>query len=434
MRVAVIGAGIVGVTAAFELAADGHDVTVFERNAGVASETSFANAGVLAPGYVTPWAAPGMPLKVLRHLFGRHAPVRFGGIGALAYLPWIWRWWRACRPGVYQANRSQMVGLARFSSQRLHELTQSMNLEFEQARGVLVLLRSAHDLAQAQATLRVLGELQMNFELLDAAQCHSLEPGLNADMPLTAGIALPRDEVGNCRQFAQLMKAQAQAHGARFLFQHDVHALVSGAAPRLLARDLRASASVHAARTEGPVVEADFDGVVVCAGHQANRLLGPLGLGLPIIAVHGYSVTAPLQQREGCPAAGPRAAVMDEKYKIAISRLGQRIRVAGSAELGGPSDTFSDAALATLYKVLEDWFPGAARLSKAQRWKGARPMLPDGPPVIGPSPAAGIWLNLGHGSSGWALACGSARVLADLIARREPAIDITHLAQNRFKR
>ena len=142
MRIAVIGAGIVGVTSAHELSADGHEVTVYERHAGVASETSFANAGVIAPGYVTPWAAPGMPLKVLRHLFGQHAPVRFAGANVLAQLPWIWRWWRACRPAVYQANRGRLYQLAHFSSQRLHAMTLALKLEYEQARGVLVLLRN----------------------------------------------------------------------------------------------------------------------------------------------------------------------------------------------------------------------------------------------------------------------------------------------------
>jgi len=174
--------------------------------------------------------------------------------------------------------------------------------------------------------------------------------------------------------------------------------------------------------------------VVLCTGHRANGLLKSLGLSLPIVAVHGYSITAPLQHREGHPAQGPRAAVMDEKYKVAISRLGQRVRVAGSAELGGAHGAMNDAALATLYKVLDDWFPGAAQLSKAQQWKGARPMLPDGPPVLGPSRANGIWLNLGHGSSGWVLSCGSARVLADLIAGREPAIDISGLGPQRLRR
>jgi D-amino-acid dehydrogenase len=423
VRIAVIGAGIVGVTSAHELAADGHEVTVYERHAGVASETSFANAGVIAPGYVTPWAAPGMPLKVLRHMFGQHAPVRFGGANVLAQLPWIWRWWRACRPAVYQAHRGHLYQLARFSSQRLHALTQALNLEYEQARGVLVLLRSARDVAQAQASLRMLGELQVGFELLDPAQCHRLEPGLNVATPLQAGISLPQDEVGNCRQFAHLLKAQAQRHGAQFLFQQEVLSLSAGVSPKLLSRDLAGNATAEAA----------FDAVLLCTGHQAQRLLKPLGLSLPIAPVYGYSVTAPLSMSDIPTSLGPRAAVMDEKFKVAISRLGQRIRVAGSAEMGGAPGHMNAAALRTLYKVLDDWFPGAARLSQASAWKGARPMLPDGPPVLGQSRSPGIWLNLGHGSSGWALSCGSARVVADLMAGRDPSIDVSGLEPQRLK-
>lgn len=434
MRVAVIGAGIVGVTTAYELAADGHEVTVFERHAGVASETSFANAGVIAPGYVTPWAAPGMPLKVLRHLFGRHAPVRFGGLNALAHLPWMWRWWRACRPAAYRANRGSMFRLAAYSSQRLQALAQGLDLEFERARGVLVLLRSARDLAQAQGALDMLRKLQVPFELLDGAQCRQVEPGLNVEMALHAGISLPQDEVGNCRQFAHLLRAQAQLRGARFLFQHEVLRLDPGTMPRVLVRELAATAAGRTAGSAGRDVEAEFDAVVTCAGHQANRLLQPLGCALPIVAVHGYSITAPLRAGDALAVQGPRGAVMDEQYKVAISRLGQRIRVAGSAELGGSADAMNAAALATLYKVLDDWFPGAAQLSKVTAWKGARPMLPDGPPVLGPSRAAGIWLNLGHGSSGWALSCGSARVLADLIGGHTPAIDLSGLGTQRLQR
>jgi D-amino-acid dehydrogenase len=180
-------------------------------------------------------------------------------------------------------------------------------------------------------------------------------------------------------------------------------------------------------------VEARFDAVLLCTGHQANRLLRPLGLSLPLAPVYGYSVTAPLSTNDHSAAPGPRGAVMDEKFKVAISRLGQRIRVAGSAELGGAPGRMNATALATLYKVLDDWFPGAARLSQASAWKGARPMLPDGPPLLGASRSPGIWFNLGHGSSGWALACGSARVLADLMAQRTPDIDVAGLQPQRLK-
>ncbi len=418
MRVAIIGAGIVGVSTAYELALLGHEVTVFERRSSVAEEASFANAGVLAPGYVGPWAAPGMGWKALRHLLSAQAPVRLGGINAWSQLPWMWRWWRACRPRVHAANRTAMLRLAQFSRDRLLGLTRDLGLEFEQAPGFLVLLRTERDLKAARSNLAVLQDLGVAHEVVDAARCHRLEPGLHTATALHAGIHLPQDGVGNCRHFAHLLKAQAQRLGASFRFDTDVRQVAAGAAPRVALAD---------------AADETFDAVVVCAGVQANRVLNDVGVRLPLAAVHGYSVTAPLRHVDGMPPPGPRAAVMDEHHKIAISRLGQRIRVSGLAELGGRVDDIAAAPLRTLYRTLDDWFPGAAWTREAQHWKGARPMLPDGPPVLGASGAPGVWLNLGHGGSGWALACGSARVLAEQISGREAPLDITGLGVARLR-
>jgi D-amino-acid dehydrogenase len=215
-----------------------------------------------------------------------------------------------------------------------------------------------------------------------------------------------------------LLKAQAQRLGARFRFDTDVQKVAAGILPRVASAGLPDEA---------------FDAVVVCAGVQANRVLADVGIRLPLAAVHGYSVTAPLRHVDGMPSPGPRAAVMDERYKIAISRLGQRIRVSGLAELGGQLDQINPAPLRTLYRTLDDWFPGAAATREAQHWKGARPMLPDGPPVLGASGAPGVWLNLGHGGSGWALACGSARVLAEQISGREAPLDVAGLSMARLR-
>jgi D-amino-acid dehydrogenase len=416
--VAIIGAGIVGVSTAYELALQGHEVAIFERRSSVAEEASFANAGVLAPGYVGPWAAPGMAWKVLRHLFSAHAPVRLGGINALAQLPWMWRWWRACSPRVHAANRRSMLHLAQFSRERLLGLTRDLGLEFEQAPGFLVLLRSERDLKAAKISLAVLQDLGVAHEVLDAARCHRLEPGLHTATPLHAGIHLAQDGVGNCRHFAHLLKTQAQRLGARFRFDTHVQNVTAGPRP-----------SVECA---GAPAE-NFDAVVICAGVQANRVLAGVGVRLPLAAVHGYSVTAPLRHVDGLPPPGPRAAVMDERHKIAISRLGQRIRVSGLAELGGRLDEVAAAPLRTLYRTLDDWFPGAASTREAQHWKGARPMLPDGPPVLGASGASGVWLNLGHGGSGWALACGSARVLAEQISGRDAPLDVSGLSVARLR-
>lgn len=425
MRLAVIGAGIIGVTTAYELAADGHEVTVFERRASVAEETSFANAGVIAPGYVTPWAAPGMPGKVFRHLLARHAPVRLSRPLAAGQWGWMWRWWRACRPASFQANRSRMHRLARYSQLRLAALTHDLRLDYEQSGGYMVLLRTPQELTLARGSLKLLAELGATFHLIDAARARTIEPALNPQMPLHAAVHLPTDGVGNCRQFAQLLRAEAQRLGADFRFERRVLALGAGVRPTVLHQDAGGTDAAE---------PSEFDGVVVCAALGAPALLSPLGLRLPMVAVHGYSVTAPLRLVEGHPPLGPRSAVMDEAHKVAISRLGQRVRVAGSAELGGRLDRNSEAAVQTLYKVLDDWFPGCAHLAQAQHWKGARPMLPDGPPLLGPSGIEGVWLNTGHGSSGWALSCGSARVLADLVARRDPGIDTEGLGPERLQR
>jgi D-amino-acid dehydrogenase len=447
MRVAVIGAGVIGVTTAYELGCDGHEVTVFERRGTVAAESSFANAGLVAPGYVSPWAAPGMPGKVLSHLFQAHAPVRFGINLDASTLAWMWRWWRACKPHVYRANRASMHRLAHFSRERLHELIQRLHLDFERAQGFLVLLRSERDLSLAEPGIRALAELGAAPQLMDAAACRHIEPGLNPETALCAGIYSKDDEVGNCREFTHLLRKEAARGGVRFRFHAQVERIVAGLRPSLVIvrtpvdpGDQPASPSrVNA--SDWPITQggeedagkASFDAVVVCAALGSRMLLRPLGISLPLQAVFGYSVTTPLRHEEQHLHREPRAALMDERYKVAISRLGNRVRVAGSAEIGGRADRAATAPQATLDKVLEDWFPGATRRSLAQRWKGARPMLPDGPPVLGASGSEGVWLNLGHGGSGWALACGSARIVADAVAGRPASIEIDGLGIERLR-
>lgn len=423
MKVAIVGAGIIGVTTAYELAADGHEVTVFERHGAAALETSFANAGVVAPGYVTPWAAPGMPGKVARYLFSRHAPVRVCWPLAAHELRWMLRWHSACAPDAYLANRARLQRLAFYSRDRLHRLVEDLQLEYDRSMGYLVLLRSERDRRLVQPGLQLLRDGGIRFEEVDAARARVLEPALNPDTPFLGAVHLPDDEVGNCRQFALLLKNQAQALGARFEFNCAV-APLDPAQPTLL-RIARADDAV-------PTATARFDAVVVCSGLASAALLRPVGLRVPLAAVHGYSISAPIRE----PLNAPRSGVMDDRYKVAISRLGNRVRVAGSAEIGGQPQQKRPAAIRTLYKVLQDWFPGAAQLANTgaavQEWKGARPMLPDGPPVLGAAGVPGVWINIGHGSSGWALACGSARVVADLMQARAPELDLEGLGVERL--
>ncbi|MFZ2296545.1 MAG: D-amino acid dehydrogenase [Polaromonas sp.] len=413
MRVAVIGAGIIGITTAYELAVDGHEVTVFERRGAAAEEASFANAGIVAPGYVTPWAAPGMPGKVLSYLFRRHAPVKLSLPLSGRELAWMWKWRRACKLETYLANRSRLQRLAFYSRERLHLLSAELELEYERSPGYLVLVRSEKDSRLIEPGLQVLREAGVAFSLIDAEETRKIEPALNPDTSFLGAVHLPDDEVANCRQFALLLKNKAQRMGVSFEFNTAVAQL-----------DWSQPATLSIA---GETPKRSFDRVVMCAGLASAALLRPLGLKIPMIAVHGYSLSAPIRE----PLNAPRSALMDERYKVAISRLGNRVRVAGSAEIGGSLERKHESSIKTLYKVLQDWFPGAAQLSSTngdvQVWKGARPMLPDGPPIIGDSGLPGLWLNLGHGSSGWALSCGSARALADLMAGKAADIDMEGL-------
>ncbi|MES2251162.1 MAG: D-amino acid dehydrogenase [Pseudomonadota bacterium] len=415
MKIAIVGAGIVGVTTAWELVSDGHEVTVFERRGAAAEEASFANAGVVAPGYVTPWAAPGMRGKVLRSLLSSHGAIKLRWPLSTRDLGWMSRWQKACKLETYLANRARMQRLAFYSRTRLHAVTEARELSYERSDGYLVLLRSKREKKLIQPGLEVLRSAGSVFREIDADEARLIEPALNPDTPLAGAIHLPEDEVANCRQFALLLKWEAEALGAQFHFNCDI-APLSRAAPTSLTLASGSDA-------------LQFDAIVVCAGLSSAALLRPLGLRIPLAPVYGHSVSAPVRE----PLNAPRSAVMDERYKVAISRLGQRVRVAGSAEIGGSPDTMSPAAIQTLYKVLHDWFPGAATLqSGIQQWKGARPMLPDGPPVLGASGIPGVWLNLGHGSSGWALSCGSARVLGDLISGQDPGIDLEGLGIERL--
>ncbi len=418
MKVAVIGAGIIGITTAYELAVDGHEVTVFERRGAAAEETSFANAGVVAPGSVTPWAAPGMPGKVLGNLISRHAAVKLSLPLTGTDLTWMWKWWRACTLETYLANRTRLQRLAFYSRERLHHLTTELQLDYDRSDGYTVLLRSEKDSRLVQPGLQVLRDAGVTFSEIDAEAVRKIEPAINPDTEFLGGIHLPNDEVANCRQFALLLKDKARDLGVNFQFNTTV---------ALLNHARAASVLIAGEGTPRP-----FDRVVMCAGLASAALLKPLGLNIPITAVYGYSISAPI--REALNA--PRSALMDERYKVAISRLGNRVRVAGSAEIGGSLGKHRTSSVQTLYKVLHDWFPGAAQNANTgasvQLWKGARPMLPDGPPVIGDSGIPGLWLNLGHGSSGWALSCGSARALADVLAGRTADIDMEGLGIERL--
>lgn len=414
MHVAVVGAGIIGVTTAHALRQQGFEVTVIDRRGGVAQEGSFANAGVLAPAYVGPWAQPGMPAKVFAYLFKREAPVVFRPGFDPALWRWLRRWLGECTVERFRVNRERMQRLAYYSRRCLHEVRERHGIDYEQGQGYLQLFRSAHELERTAPARDMLREASVPHELLDAAACRALEPALAGHTPLAGGLHLPEDETGNCAVFARRLKDICEADDVRFRFGAEALRFdtVAGRIEGLRLADGRVQA----------------DAYVVAAGADSGRLLAPLGIGLPLLAVKGYSATVTITR----PEQAPQLALMDETYKVAITRFGQRLRAAGTAEVGSRGLKLREAALRTLLKVARDWFPAAASYAQARFWVGARPMLPDGPPILGGTAYPNLFLNVGHGSTGWAMACGSARIVADLIAGRAPEIDLDGLTLDRY--
>ena len=410
MKIAIVGAGIVGVTTAYELASDGHEVTVFEQRSAAAEEASFATAGLLAPHLLSPWAVPGFG-HALR-LMGPHATLRLSGGLSRANWAWLSRWRSATHAS--SAPATTLERLAQYSQSRLQALAQRHELDFEASQGRLVLLRTEQERAQLQPALQVLRDSGVALREIDADVARQIEPGLSPEAPLAGAIHLPDARAGNCRLFAQLLRQGTQGSGVHFAFNTRIDRI--GTTP------------------VGVVVQGEsdlrrFDAVVLCAGTASAALLPALGLRLPMAAVYGYSVSAPL--RESTHA--PQASVVDAAQQISITRLGQRVRIAGGAELAGADAEHHAAALQRLYRTLNDWFPGGAQLSSGvQVWRGARPLLPDGAPVVGASGVPGLWLNTGHGAGGWALACGSARALADLMAQRAPEVPLDGLGMRPF--
>ncbi|WP_420473353.1 D-amino acid dehydrogenase [Noviherbaspirillum sp. ST9] len=412
-QVAVVGGGVVGVCTAYFLAEAGHDVVVIERHQNVAQEASFAHGGMVAPGYAAPWASPGMPKRILSQLFRAEAPVRLKPSLDRTMWHWVRRWMAECELERYRINRSRMQRLALYSRDILRQMRDYYQIDYEQTQGVLQLFRTEKDRLLAAPGIELLAENGLPHEILDAEGVRAIEPALASDTPLAGGIYLPQDEAGNCPLFTKRLKQIASSIGVQFHFTSTVHAIET--------------------ESRGVALQIDegrypADAVVVAAGIDSASLLKPLGIHVPMYPVTGYSATAHIKNFEHAP----QAAVVDEAYRVAITRLGGRVRIAGTAELGARSDALRDRALRTLLKVGSDWFPDAANYSQANFWTGIRPMLPDGPPLIGATPVRNVFVNIGHGSNGWTMAAGSGKVLADVISGYAPDIDMDGLTLSRY--
>ncbi|MEY4871338.1 MAG: hypothetical protein RLZZ563_668 [Pseudomonadota bacterium] len=416
MKIVVLGAGVIGVTSAWYLAKAGHDVTVIDRQAGPSLETSFANAGEISPGYSSPWAAPGIPMKAIKWMFMKHAPLIIQPRPDLAKLGWMAQMLSNCTTAAYQTNKRRMVRLAEYSRDCLMDLRLETGITYdERTQGTLQLFRSQKQVEAAAKDIEVLRADGVPFEVLDRDACIAAEPGLAAARDkIAGGLRLPGDETGDCFKFTNSLSAMAEALGVTFRYGVGINGLESDG-KRIVA----------AQTTQGRVVA---DAFVVAMGSYSPFLTAPFGIKLPVYPVKGYSITVPIVNADSAPVS----TVMDETHKIAITRLGDRIRVGGMAEIAGFDLSLNPKRRATLEHSVEDLFGGAGDQSRATFWTGLRPMTPDGTPVVGRSTIPNLFLNTGHGTLGWTMAAGSGRVLADIVSGRQTDIESADLGYARY--
>lgn len=419
MRVLVLGSGVIGVTSAWYLARAGHEVTVIDREAAPALGTSFANAGQISPGYASPWAAPGVPLKAIKWMFQEHAPLSVRPDGTLFQLQWMWQMLMNCSAERYATNKERMVRLAEYSRDCIRALRADTGIAYEgRQQGTLQVFRTQEQLDGAAKDIAVLEQAGVPYQLLSRGDLAASEPALAAvSHKLSGGLRLPNDETGDCQLFTTQLAAMAEGLGVKFHYDRTIDGL------------LTRGDTVTGAMIGGQPVTADL--VVVALGSWSTPFLKNILPGLsnlPVYPLKGFSITVPMTDAERSPVS----TVLDETYKVAITRFDDRIRVGGMAQIVGYDRSLDPSKRRTLEHVVTDLFPGAGDVSRATFWTGLRPMTPDGTPIVGPTPLKGLWLNTGHGTLGWTMACGSGKLLSDLVSGTSPAIRADDLSVTRY--
>ena len=410
MNVLVLGAGVVGVASAWYLAGSGHDVTVLDRHAAPGMETSFANGGQVSVSHAEPWANPGAPLKVLKWLAQEDAPLLFRLRPDVRQWLWGLRFLRECLPSRTRHNIRQIVALGLYSRASLRALRAQTGIEYDQLeRGILHFYTSQAELDAAVEPARVMREHGCEIEMVDAAQCVRLEPALAfARVRIVGGSWTPSDESGDAHKFTQRLAALAARRGVKFR----VGDLLS-----IVAENGRvASARV---KTAAGIEELRADAYVVCLGAYSPRFTRPLGIDLAIYPAKGYSVTMPVADA----ARAYSVSLTDDERKLVFSRLGERLRIAGTAELNGYDTSVNDVRCRAILRRTLELFPGAGDASRAEFWAGLRPATPSNVPYVGATRYPNLYLNTGHGTLGWTHSCGSGRALADIVGGRRPEVD-----------
>lgn len=416
MHVLVLGAGLSGVTTAWYLHQAGFDVSIVDRQPAAALETSYANGGQISISHPEPWANPGAPLQVLRWLGRDDAPLMFRPTTDPAQWQWGARFLFECLPWRTRRNTAAIAHLARWSGERLRALRAELDLHYEQLeRGILHLFHSPAEFSQAGRRVQELTHFGIAARVCTKAECLRIEPALAAQADsLAGGLYAPGDESGDAHLFTQMLALRLSTAGARMHWGCEITRILSAAVAR---RECVEAVEIRDTRGELHLLHADA--FVVCLGSYGPRLLAPLDEKLPIYPVKGYSITAPVVD----PSRAPSVSLTDESRRIVCSRLGDRLRIAGTAELNGFDTRIRPERVAGILDWARTRFPGAIDIAEAEAWAGLRPATPGNVPVIGRGRHDRLWFNTGHGTLGWTLACGSAAALAELMSGRQPALD-----------
>lgn len=421
MKTLVIGAGVAGVTTAWTLSQRGYDVTVIDALDGSALETSYANAGQRSYGHVAPWAAPDVIGVGLRGLFSRQGPLKVHfppHPSTISFLAKTLRF--ATTPRLYESNNTAMLKLGMVSREAFLELEQQLSLNFDgKHSGLLEVTSDPHEASGLRNKAHALTQLGIPHEWLEADAVNRQEPGLQCPKPLQSSLLINGDGTGDCHRFTRELMAHCESAGVRFQFNTRVVGWQCSG-ERITGAEL-------ASDDTGTWTET-ADRVVLCAGCGSRPIARKLGLSLPIYPVKGYSLTAEVQDAE----RAPRSTVVDLDRKVAITRLGDRMRVTGFAELTAFNRRLPQTRLDVIREAVESRFPDAADFRKAEPWTGFRPMLPDGPPALGRGPLENLYVNTGHGTFGWTLSAGSARILGQVMDGETPSISLKAFDPLRF--
>jgi D-amino-acid dehydrogenase len=408
MKALVLGAGIVGITTAYELHRDGHEVTVIEREAELASFTSRSNAGLFAPGHAYAWSSPAAPGILLRSLWRGDQALRFKFSTDPKFWRWMWRFWGQCTPERAALNTTRKVRLCNYSLDVFHDTVKRTGIAYDGRQGgLLYLYRSQAALAAAAAKSRILSDNGCRIETLDRDGVAAKDPALAPVKDRFAGaLYAPDDESGDCRLFACNMGEWLKAQGVSFKYDTPVVGF-DAAGDRI-------SAVVTGKGREAA------DVIVLCLGVYSPHLARAIGHDLPIYPVKGYAITAPVAGRNNPPSIGG----VDEETLVAYAPYGDRIRVTATAEFSGYGLQHSEADFATMIATMKMLYPDGADWDSASHWAGLRPMTPEGTPILGPSRMKNLWFNTGQGHMGWTMSHGAARITADLIAGKMPQIGL----------